>query len=236
VAIGEEMEALCRANGIQHVVDASLPHALLDPKNRLRPEIEFFDEFVILIRSGGEGVRDTIAIKLGDESCRWAYFPEDPTAIPSAVAGASRMWTDEIAGLDDIPEPGPLQDYKSGLAGLDRHGFRITLPAFMPIIGPYGSGKSVLLRQLLVSLWRLHGWKFLITAFEEKVKPRYQHAFRRHLIGKPIEAWSEVDVAHADAELREAAKFFIRPRNTLLDMERLLDRIEFGVRVYGVRR
>jgi twinkle protein len=235
VAIGEEMESLCRTNGIQHVVNASRPYAILDRDNRLRPEIEFFDDFVILIRKGGESVRDQIAIRLGDEHCRWAYVPEDPAGIPSVVVGARPMWTDEIAGLDDIPEPGPLQVYKLGIEGLDRHGLRITLPAFMPIVGPYGSGKSELLRQLLVNLWRLHRWKFLITAFEEKVKPLYQHAFHRHLIGKPLEAWSHVDVAHADAELRKAAKFFLRKRNTLLDMVRLLDRIEFAVRVYGLR-
>jgi twinkle protein len=93
----------------------------------------------------------------------------------------------------------------------------------------------VLLRQLLVNLWRLHGWKFLLTSFEEKVKPRYQHAFRRHLIGKPVECWTDVDIAHADIELKKAAKFFLRKRNTLLDMKRLLDRIEYAIRVYGVK-
>src|SRR5262249_28940873 len=127
------------------------------------------------------------------------------------------------------------QAYKSGLAGLDKHGLRITLPAFMPIIGPYGSGKSVLLRQLLVNLWRLHKWRFLLTSFEEKVKPRYQHAFRRHLIGKPRECMQEIEKVHADAELRQAAKFFLRKRNTILNMERLVDRIEYAVRVYGLK-
>jgi twinkle protein len=105
----------------------------------------------------------------------------------------------------------------------------------MPIIGPYGSGKSVLLRQLLLNLWRQHKWKFLLTSFEEKVKPRYQHHFRRHLIDKPVECWDEIDTVHADAKLRQAAKFFLRKRNTLLDMNRLLDRIIFAVRVYGVK-
>jgi twinkle protein len=235
VAIGEEMENLCRAHGMRHVVDAASPNALLDREGRLRHEIEFFDDYVILIPTGGENLRDTIAIKLGDERCRWAYMPEDPAAIPTAIADARRMWTDEIAGLDDIPEPGVQQAYKCGIEGLDRYGFRIVLPAFMPIIGPYGAGKSVLLRQLLVNLWRLHGWKFLLTSFEEKVKPRYRHHFRRHLIGKPVECWDQIDTTHADIELRQAAKFFLRKRNTLLDMERLLDRIEFAVRVYGVK-
>jgi twinkle protein len=225
----------CRQAGIEHVHDATHPSSYLDRDGKVRHEVEFFGRFVILIPEGGESVRDTIAINLGDERCRWAYFPLDHSRITEAVAGARPMWTDEIAGLDDIPEPGPLQDYTSGLKGLDQHGFRITLPAFMPIIGPYGSGKSVLLRQLLVNLRRLHGWKFLLTSFEEKVKPRYQHAFRRHLIGKPVELWTEADKVKSDIELKQAAKFFLRKRNTLLDMERLADRIVYAVRVYGLR-
>jgi archaellum biogenesis ATPase FlaH len=235
VAIGEVMQDLCRSNGVRHVVDGSSPAALLDREGRIRHEIAFFGNFVILIPEGGESLRDNIALKLGDERCRWAYLPEDPAAIPAAVDGARPMWTDEIAGIDDIPEPGPQTVYKSGIDGIDRHGFRIVLPAFMPMIGPYGSGKSVLLRQLLVSLWRQHQWKFLLTAFEEKVKPKYQHHLRRHLIGKPIECWSEIDIRHADVELKAAAKFFLRKRNALLDLDRLLDRIEFAVRVYGVK-
>jgi hypothetical protein len=54
------------------------------------------------------------------------------------------MWTDDIARLDDIPEPGEEKAYRivrgdgKGVYGfdlLDRHGFRITLPAFWPLIG-----------------------------------------------------------------------------------------------------
>src|SRR5262245_39524932 len=90
-----------------------------------RHEVEFFGNFVILIPEGGEGMRDAIAISLGDERCRWAYFPLDRGRIAEAVSGARPMWTDEIAGLDDIPDPGPQKVYTSGLGGLDDHGFRI---------------------------------------------------------------------------------------------------------------
>ena len=241
VTIGPTLEARCREAGCRHVLDASRPEFLLDRQGRVKSEIEFFGDFVILISEGGENLRDAIAINLGDERCRWAYVPQDATDIPNTIMAARPMWTDEVATIDDIPDPGEVQAFTTGFPELNRHGFRITLPAFMPIIGPYGSGKSVLLRQLLMSLWRLHGWKFLLTSFEEKVKPRYQRDLRRHIIGKPmVDAngeilWTPVEIARADAELRQAAVFLRRKRATVLDMPRLLDRIEFAVRVYGVR-
>lgn len=222
----------CRAQGIRSVRNASAPHMLLDDDGRVLPEVDLWSQFVILIPHGGEGLRDTIAVNLGDDRCRWAYLPDEPQNIPAVVAGARRMWLDEIASLDDIPDPGPVVLYETGFDGLD---LRITTPAFMPIVGPYGSGKSIFLRQLLVNLWRLHGWKFLITSFEEKVKPRYQRDLRRHLIGSVEAAWSEDDVAQADAEINSACVFFRRKRNTTLDADRLVDRIEYAVRAYGIK-
>lgn len=241
VVIGTKMEAMCRAAGLKHVVDGSSPNNLLGKDGTVRHEIEFFGDFVILIPEGGENLRDTIAINLGDERCRWAYLPLSPTEIVNAVVSAGPMWTDEVSTIDDIPDPGEIETYNSGFAELDRHGFRIVLPAFMPIIGPYGSGKSVLLRQLLVNLYKLHGWKFILTSFEEKVKPRYQRDLRRHFIGKPYcdangeVLWSDEEIARADAEIRKSAVFLRRKRNATLDLERLINRLEFAVRVHGVR-
>lgn len=96
------------------------------------------------------------------------------------------------------------------------------------------SGKSVILRQLAVNVWRKHKWRTLITAFEEKVKPRFQRDLRRHLIGKDMQHWTELDVGKADVEIRQAFRFLRRKRNTVLDLDRLVDRIEYAVKVYGV--
>lgn len=241
VVIGEVAEDLCRRAGLRHVLDAFSRNAIVDRKGELRSEVDFFGDYVILIQEGGEQLRDDIAILLGDERCRWSYFPDDPADIPTAVATASCMWSDEVATIDDVVDPGPSQTFKSGFPELDEHGFRITLPAFMPVVGPYGSGKSVFLRQLLVNLYKLHGWKFLLTSFEEKIKPRYQRDLRRHFIGKPYCAangailWTEEDEARADAEIRKCAVFLRRKRRTVLDLDRLLSRIEFAVRAHGVR-
>jgi twinkle protein len=117
----------------------------------------------------------------------------------------------------------------------------------MPVIGPYGSGKSVILRQPSVNLWRKYKWRTLITAFEEKVKPRFQRDLRRHLIGRPnggvylhkgkevqAVAWTEAEIAKADGDIRQAFRFLRRKRNTTLDLDRLIGRIEYAVKVYGV--
>lgn len=236
VTIGEDTRAEIKSAGFRYVVDATSRLVLVTPEGKIRPEIDCFGSFVILIPHGGENLRDDIAMALGDERCKWAYLSEDPAEpIQNAVLTARPMWTDEVASMDDVPEPGPVETYTTGFTPLDNYGWRITTPAFMPVIGPYGSGKSVFLRQLLVNLWKLHGWPFLLTAFEEKVKPRYQRDLRRHFIGKPMERWTDEDVARADVEIQRACRFLFRKRGAVLDMNRLIDRIEYSCRVYGTK-
>jgi hypothetical protein len=242
LTLGEPLAERCRRAGLRHVKDASHPRMLLDGDGRVAPGVEFFGSYVILIDPEDESARDDIAICLGDERCRWAYWPENDEDLPAAIAGASRMWIDEISTMRDIPDPGVETTYESGFYKLDAHGFRITTPAFMPIIGPYGSGKSVFLRQLLVNLYQKHGWKFLLTSFEEKVKPRYERDLRRHFIGRPMVdrktgemLWSDEQIKKADAEIQKAAVFLRRKRSAVLDLDRLINRLEFAVRVHGVK-
>lgn len=237
LTVGEDAVAAVKAAGIRSVRDASRPSSVLDSAGRLHRDLDIWQSFVIVIPEGGENLRDTIALNIGDTRCRWTYFPDslEPTDLSNAIMSARPMWTDEIARMSDVPEAGPAEVYRTGFDGLDRHGWRITTPAFMPVIGPYGSGKSVFLRQLLVNLWRLHGWRFLLTAFEEKIKPRYERDLRRNLIGKPQSLWTSEDVARADQEIDRCAVFMRRKRNETLDQARLIDRIEFAVKVYGVR-
>lgn len=212
------------------------------------PTLEFFRDFVIAVRD--PVLRDGLAMRLDDTRCRWidgAVIDHGPNAIREAIDNASPMWTDEVCLLSDVPDAGPQRTYESGFAQLDEWGFRLVRPAFMPVIGPYGSGKSVLIRQLACNLWRMHGWRTLITAFEEKIKPRYVRDLRAHLIGdedinpdgelrwtpKHPSQWSAADIAAADKEIESAFRFLRRKRGDVLDAERLIDRIEYGVKVYG---
>ena len=163
-------------NSGERTIDEALTHEWID--------------FVLAFAEGQEQLRDDVAVRLGDTRCRWIRWPRDAVSatdvhnidLANLIQTARPMWTDEICTIDDIPEPGVEKLYETGLGALDAHGFRLVRPAFMPVIGPYGSGKSVLLRQLAVNFWNLHGWRTLITSFEEKVKPRFQRDLRRHLI------------------------------------------------------
>jgi len=239
LVLGQQQLAQANAVGIKSVRDASDPRTLLDPNGRPLPNIACWESYTILIGPGDEDTRDAIAMNLDDVKCRWNWWPDlpNPTAdeINTAVATASPMWTDEVCTMADVPESGPVETYRTGFDGLDQHGWRLVTPAFMPVIGPYGSGKSVFLRQLLVNLWRIHGWPFLLTSFEEKIKPRYERDLRRNLIGKPQQFWTDRDVVLADMEMQKCARFLRRKRGADLDQGRLLNRIEYAVRVYGVR-
>lgn len=226
----------------------------------LDPALAAFGQFVLALPTTHADLRDELAIRLGDIRCRWVQWPNGcgdaadvlrkhgPERLATIVAASRPMWTDEVCLLSDVPDSAPSKGYVTGFRKLDEHGFRLIRPAFFPVVGPYASGKSVLIRQLVCNLYRLHGWRTLITAFEEKIKPRYVRDLRRHLIGREeIDVFGEVQwhpihpneftpeiVAKADATIEDAFRFLRRKRNGTMDADRLIDRIEYGVRVYGV--
>lgn len=225
---------------------------LFDGSDKLIGDLEKFTTIVIATDGDDKGLacRDALAIRLGEERCRHVVWPagckdandvlvaHGAAALAQLVHDARPMLTDEVCTMDDVPEPGEERRYRIGIPELDHHGLRITLPAFWPIIGPYGSGKSVLLRQILVSLWRQHQWPCLLTSFEERIKPRYQRDLRRNLIGRPMlpdNPWTEAEIEAADEEIRRGFVFLRRKKFDVLDLDRLVDRMEYAVRVYGVR-
>jgi archaellum biogenesis ATPase FlaH len=221
------------AKFVRRIEPAAGPAQIMDG-DTIKPELAVFESYILALPPGMEMIRDDIAIRVGDQACEWVTWHDGADAT-DVLAATRKMWNDEIATIDDIPDGGDQKVYTTGFDRLDEHGLRITLPAFMPLIGPYGSGKSIFLRQLLVNLYRLHGWKFLITSFEEKVKPRYIRDLRIHLIDKPRAEWTARDVIKADGEIRVGARFLVRKRNTILDADRLLDLITFAVKAHGVR-
>ena len=208
----------------------------------LDPRLSFFGQFILVMPKGAEGLRDALAVRLDDVRCRWADLGGkktaadlDTIALRNAIVGARPMWTDEIASIYDIPDPGQQPLFKTGFAPLDEHGLRLTLPSFVTVIGPYGSGKSIFLRQLLVNLYKLHGWRCLLTAFEERVKPRFHRDLKRHFIGGPTSTWTDEVEAWADVEIDKAFRFLQRPRRQSMTGDHLIARIEFAAKVHGIK-
>ncbi len=231
--VAKNEQSVCVAKGGQAVLD---------------PMLDYYDGFIIAVKD--PELRDGLALRLDDTRCKWidpVCFEQGGDAVRAAVEAAKPMWADEVCLMSDIPDTGPQRAYTTGFGALDDEGFRLVRPAFMPVIGPYGSGKSVLVRQLACNLLRIHGWRTLITAFEEKVKPRYIRDLRAHLIGeedvdpngeirwtqKHPGSWTPQDIAEADRQIEGGFRFLRRKRNDVLDAARLIDRIEFCVKVYG---
>ena len=216
-----------------------------------------YSKFVLAFRRDQFELRDAVAMSLDDARCSWVPWPDEYAGAADTLKAFGResfreflkteirpMWTDEVSLLKDIPQELPQQGYTTGFKGLDEHGFRLIRPAFMPVIGPYGSGKSVLLRQLAVNLYKLHGWRTLITAFEEKVRPRYERDLRRLFIDgdrdvmfscdTPEHRYTPEQIDRADEEINKSFRFLRRKRGGSMDVQKLLNRIDFAVRVYGV--
>lgn len=209
------------------------------------PDLRQFARFILAFNRGAEALRDRVAMSLDDVRCTWVEWPEEidgpanclanfgAEELENRVRSGRPMWVDEVCTLHDIPEEPETVGYRTGFDMLDKHGFRLVRPAFMPVIGPYGSGKSVLLRQLAVNLWKLHGWRTLVTAFEEKIKPRYVRDLRRHL-ALANGGHSMHDIDGLDAEINAAFRFLRRRRGDMMDVDRLIDRIAYAAKVYGV--
>jgi len=221
--------------------------AYLYAGNGLLPDLAKFSTIILAVDGdkAGRNLRDALAVRLDDERCRHVQWPEgskdandvlmaeDENFLKNVILDARPMWNDEVCKLSDVAYEEDVQGVTTGWPELDRH-LRLKLGKFMTIVGPYGCGKSVFLRQMAVNLYRLHGWKTLITSFEERIKPTYHRDLRRHMIGRPSDQHSPEDEARADMEIETAFTFIRRKRRGSLSMTRLLDRIEYAVKVYGV--
>jgi twinkle protein len=217
----------------------------------IHPDIDKFKTWVIFTDDDKEGraCRDALAVRLGEERCSWVKLPEGckdandvlrvhgENRLREVIEQAKPLWRERVATIDDIPEPGPEPQYRCGLVGLDAHGFRITLPSLWCIVGPYHVGKSVMLRQLTINFWRLHKWRVLLSAFEEKPKPRMVRDLRRHLIGQGYfgEPWTRQAIEDADNELRNGVRFLLRPKRKELEPGYVLETIETAVKKDDVR-
>lgn len=217
----------------------------------LIPDLEKFDRYILATDGDEKGrwLRDELAIRLGDDKCSWVEWPKGckdandvlkalgDNELRNVVHSARRMWNDELGNLDDFVD----REAVSYPIGIPEIMFKVELPTFLVMMGPYHCGKSTFLRQMLWGMWKRNGWPFLLTCLEEPVKPRIRDHFRALEIGRHPSNFSwngktaEEEIARADAEIRKAAMFLVRPIDKLMSPSLFLDRAELAVRRDGVK-
>jgi twinkle protein len=215
--------------------------------DKIRPEIDKFHRIVLAVDGDEKGtyLRDALAVRLGEERCFWVEWPQGAKdandvlrdhgadRLYEVLANPRRMFVDEVATLDDIPDPVEEKAYHIGLAGLEPH-LKFPRKGFVTVLGPYESGKSTLMRQIAVNMQMFHGWKTAITCFEESAKWRTVNALRKILIGAPKPRWTDKDIVDSDNWIRNNIVFIQKKKRAMMDAARLIQRLEFAIKVYGV--
>ncbi len=215
--------------------------------DKLLPELDKFSKFILAVDGDEKGrfLRDALAVRLGEHRCFWVEWPDGckdandvlrdhgGDTLWECLSNPKRMWTDEVATLDDIPDPVEETSYHLGFPGLEKH-LRFPRKGFVTVLGPYESGKSTFLRQLMYNMSMSHGWRSAITCFEESAKWRTVNALRKTVMGKPLAHACDKEITTADNWIRKNIIFLLKAKRTLLTAPRLIDRIEYAVKVYGL--
>jgi twinkle protein len=222
-------------------------YAYLYRDGELLPEIHKFSSFILAVDGDEKGrfLRDALAARLGEYRCFWVEWPKSckdandvlrekgASALTEYLSNAKRMWIDEVATLDDIPDPEKETSFHIGFPELQPH-LRFPRSGFITVLGPYESGKSTFLRQLMYNMSMNHGWRSAITCFEEKAKWRTVNALRKTCLGKPLHLASDREFEAATDWVRRNIVFIQKKKRTLMTGQRLLERIEYAVKVYGL--
>jgi hypothetical protein len=91
------------------------------------------------------------------------------------------------------------------------------------------------LRQVLVHLWRTYGWRFLLTALEERVKHRLQNSLQKQLCKGLVSDATADEIAAVNEEIESCVRFLIRPRRVMADPAWLINRIEIALKREDVK-
>ncbi len=211
----------------------------------LCPELAQFQTIILAVDGDEKGtyLRDALAVRLGEHRCFYVEWPKGckdandvirsmgPSALAHCLWNPKRLFTDEVATYDDIPDPEAEVSFDLGFPGLD---LRIPKKGFGTVLGPYESGKSTFLRQLMVHMSLRHGLRSAITCFEESAKWRTSNALCKTFLGKPLAAASSQELTDATNWVRNNVVFIQKQKRVLMTGQRLLDRIEYAVKAYGV--
>jgi twinkle protein len=160
---------------------------LFNNRDRLRR----IKRFILAVDNdpAGEQLRQELLRRLSAARCSFVQYPDEckdlndvlikhgPDRVRAVLEGARPFPVHGLYRLSDYPEMPKLATFSTGWSSLDDH-LRLFAGEFMVITGIPGMGKSTWVSNLLVNLFRQHGWRSAIFSPEMPVAPHLRDLWR----------------------------------------------------------
>jgi len=196
--------------------------------------------------SSGQALRQDLVRLLGPARC---YFVEWPDDVKDAndfllkhggadlrifVQEAVQEWPVKgLYRLGELPEPTPLEIWRPGFPEWEEK------LAFAPttvsvVTGHPGHGKTTLMLQIWFQICRDYGLKAAIASFENRAKPHHRRYIRQFMYGRPEDALTDDERAHADEWNNEHFLWLVHP-NRKPSLKWILEMAEVAVVRHNAR-
>ena len=135
----------------------------------------------------------------------------------------------ELQRYSWLPDPPKEKSFDIGIDGLK---LKVPQKGLAVFPGPPGSGKSTFGRQMTFNMARMHGWRTLLTCFEEDVKWRTSNAFQKMFWSQfDKDFWIDGDSDGSGAKwIDEHLIFLVKQKRKLLNGWRLIDIVDEAFR------
>jgi twinkle protein len=207
-----------------------------------RDRLKRIKRFVLAVDSDapGQRLRAELAHRLSAARCSFVEYPPDckdlnavlslcgPQQVAATLNNAKPFPVFGLYHLRDYPAQPALATFSTGWSSIDLH-LKIFPGEFIVVTGVPGHGKSTWVLNLLVNLYRLHGWRSAIFSPEMPVMP--------HLRDK---LWRIFHVAEADRYIDGAFAFIDtdpsgKDEDEEFDLDLIIDKATDAVMRDGVR-
>jgi len=194
----------------------------------------------------GQALRQDLVRLLGPARC---YFVEWPDGVKDAndfllehggadlrifVQEDAREWPIRgLYSLSELPEPTPLEIWRPGFPEWEEK--LAFAPTTVSVVTDHpGHGKTTLMLQLWFQMCRDYGIKAAIASFENRAKPHHRRYIRQFMYGRPEDALTDEERAHADEWNNEHFLWLVHP-NRKPSLKWILEMAEVAVVRHNAR-
>lgn len=154
-------------------------------------------KFIIATDSDPPGQRLAAELvrRLKESKCLFVEYPEGckdlndvlkklgRDAVADVISSAKPYPVRGYYHLDDLPPLDPIETFSTGWEMLDGH-MKLFAGEFMVVTGIPSMGKSTWVMNLLVNMYRKHGWRSAVFSPEMPMAPHLRDKFRRIIGGE----------------------------------------------------